>query len=515
MPNVFRIKDFELAGRIGVLETASGRVETPAFFPVVDPLRQEIDLQEIKEAGFNQVITNAYLLYRRFGDKAREMGVHRILGFDGVIMTDSGAYQMLEYGSIDVDQRTVVSFEKDIKSDIAVILDHPTGDVSRRLAEQSVINTLNNAREAISYLDLENSKTIWVLPIQGGKYLDLVAKSASESADLPYPMYGIGSPTVFMEKYNYKVVVDMIGTAKRFLRPERPAHLFGAGHPLMFPFAAALGIDTFDSASYMLYARDDRYITDYGTVKLQELEYFPCSCPVCRKYTPKDLLEMPPEQRRKLLAIHNLYAIKRSIERVKQSIREGRLWELLVEVSHYRPEMREALRAISKYYRYMESFTPTSKGGLRGARLFSIESTWNPRIIRLRTWVLLRYRPSFNLVRLAPLLSRSGMCQQSKADGLSLVYYIPYLGAVPEEICGAYPTAQFSYGEPVPDDVIRDLVNFLRALVIRLKREGHDIIVEATPKKRWSLEVGQEMQRMGLKVLWAGDLKGGPKAQHG
>jgi len=492
----FKVKDFELAGRIGVLETKSGRVETPAFFPVIDPLRQDVTPQEIKEVGFNQVITNAYLLFKRFGEKAKEVNVHSVLGFDGVIMTDSGAYQLLEYGKIDIKQETIVSFEREIGSDIAVILDHPTGDVSRRLAEESVNETLRNAKEALGYIGSDGP--VWVLPIQGGRYLDLVARSAKESAELPYPMYGIGSPTVFMEKYNYNVVIDMIGTAKRFLRPERPVHLFGAGHPLIFPFAVALGIDTFDSASYMLYARDDRYITDYGTVKLQDLEYFPCSCPVCIKYTPRDLLEMPPAQRRKLLAIHNLYMIRRAIERVKQSIREGRLWELLVEISNYRPEAKEALRAISKHYKYMESFTPTSKGNLRGVRFTSLESTWNPRVLRLRTWVLLNYRPAARSVKLVPLLSRTGMCPRLRGEGVA--YYLPYLGVVPAELCGAYPTAQFSYAEPVPGDVVRDLVNFMRSLAIRLRSEGYTVAVEVAQRKSWSVEVGRELGRLSFPV---------------
>ncbi len=497
--DAFRIRDLELAGRIGTLVTKSGSIETPAFFPVVDPIRQDVSPQEIKEIGFSQIITNAYLFYKRAGGSPTD--VHRLLGFEGVIMTDSGAYQMLEYGTIEVPQETIIKFEKAIGSDIAVILDHPTGNIGRRKAEESVENTLRNAKEALKLVDVENDSTIWVLPVQGGKYLDLVSRSAMSSADLPYPMYGIGSPTVFMEKYDYKVVVDMIGTAKRFLRPERPVHLFGAGHPLIFPFAVALGVDTFDSASYMLYARDDRYITDYGTVRLQDLEYFPCSCPVCSKYTPKDLLEMPPQQRRRLLAIHNLYAIKRAIERVKQSIREGRLWELLVEISSYRPEMKETLRAISKYYTYMVSFTPTSKGGLRGVRFTSLESTWNPRVMRFRTWVLTRYIPPSSSVLLRPLVSRSGMCPRPSGDA-HIIYYLPYLGAIPYEACGAYPSAQFSYPASVPQDVIRDLINYIKALVVRLRFKGATISAEASRKLAWSLEVGRALEGMGISVTW-------------
>nr|UMA73081.1 putative tRNA-guanine transglycosylase ITB [uncultured archaeon] len=228
----FKIRDFELAGRTGVLYTKSGPLETPAFFPVVDPIRQEVAINDIVEVGFKQVITNAYLLYKRAQREGitDKVDVHKVLNFDGVIMTDSGAYQLLEYGNIDLGQETIVNFERQVGSDIAVILDHPTGDVGRRDAERSVEETLRNARSALEMIK-DDESTVWVLPIQGGKYLDLVRRSAEESSRLPYPMYGVGSPTVFMERYRYDIVVKMIGTAKQALPPERPVHLFGAGHP--------------------------------------------------------------------------------------------------------------------------------------------------------------------------------------------------------------------------------------------------------------------------------------------
>ncbi len=502
---VFRIRDYELAGRIGTLHTKSGPVETPAFFPVIDPLRQELTINDIKEVGFNQVITNAYLLYKRFGETASKEGVHKVLGFDGVVMTDSGAYQLLEYGHIDMDQGSIIRYEEAVGSDIAVILDHPTGDVSRKEAEESVAKTLGNAKEALSVVNVEESRTVWVLPVQGGKYLDLVARSAEESSKLPYPMYALGSPTVFMEKYRYGVVLDMLGTAKLRLPPERPLHLFGAGHPLIFPFAAALGADTFDSASYILYARDDRYMTDYGTVRLQDLEYFPCSCPICRKYTPRDLLEMPPGERRRLLALHNLYVIKRSLERTKQAIREGRLWELLVEVSRYRPEAREALRKLSKYYRLLEEFTPRTKGGLRGLKLTSIESVWNPRVMRYRAWAVSAYTPTVPRVLLRPMTSYAGRCQGPRArKDYEVVYYLPYLGLVPESACGVYPTAQHSYSRVVDYDVIRDLINSVRAFVIRARSLGYEVMAEASDRISWSAEVGRELTRLNVRVTWTG-----------
>jgi len=72
---VFKIRDFELAGRIGTLITKGGQVETPAFFPVIDPIRQEVSISDIEEVGFRQVITNAYpALQEVWGQGARRRG---------------------------------------------------------------------------------------------------------------------------------------------------------------------------------------------------------------------------------------------------------------------------------------------------------------------------------------------------------------------------------------------------------------------------------------------------------
>jgi len=104
---VFEVRYSDLAGRIGRLETPHGVVETPAFVPVVHPVRQTVSTQFLKKMGFQIVITNAYITLRHYGDEARKRGIHDIIGYDGAVMTDSGGYQVLEYGSVDVEPATM------------------------------------------------------------------------------------------------------------------------------------------------------------------------------------------------------------------------------------------------------------------------------------------------------------------------------------------------------------------------------------------------------------------------
>ena len=284
----FEIKHRDLLARIGRLETKSGVVETPILLPVVNPAIQSIPPKVMREEfGCTALMTNAYIIRKRSEAKATEIGIHRFLDFDGVVMTDSGAYQLLIYGDVPITNKDIVRFQENIGTDIGVILDVPTGwGVSQQYAKHTVEETLKRAKE------LAKSKTrkdiLWTGPIQGGAHLDLVAESAKRMGELPFQIHALGSPTPVMEQYLFRTLVDMIVSAKQNLPPDRPLHLFGAGHPFMFSLAVALGCDTFDSAAYALFARNEKYLTNYGTILLKDLKYFPCSCPGCQKYDPRD-----------------------------------------------------------------------------------------------------------------------------------------------------------------------------------------------------------------------------------
>jgi len=248
----FEIRERDMLARIGRLKTKSGEIETPLLFPVINPNVQPISPKRMREVfGCNALITNAYILKKRFGDKPIEKGVHNFLDFNGVVMTDSGAYQILVYGDIEATPKEIVEYQERIDADIATILDLPTGwKVSKKYAENTVRETLKRAKELFQTKTRED--ILWVGPIQGGRYLDLVAESAVKVGELPFQIHALGSPTEVMEHYRFDVLVDMIMTAKMNMPIERPLHLFGAGHPFMFALAVALGCNLFDSAAYAI-----------------------------------------------------------------------------------------------------------------------------------------------------------------------------------------------------------------------------------------------------------------------
>ncbi|MBO8175721.1 MAG: tRNA guanosine(15) transglycosylase TgtA [Thermococcus sp.] len=355
----FEIKARDAAGRIGKLEVNGKKIETPAIMPVVNPKQLIVTPKELKEMGFNIIITNSYIIYKdeELRQKALEMGIHKLLDYDGIIEVDSGSFQLMRYGGIDVTNREIIEFQHKIGVDIGTFLDIPTvPDAPREKAEEDLRITLERAKEAEEIKQIPMNATV-----QGSTYLDLRTYAAKKLSEMNFEIHPIGAVVPLMESYRYRDLVDVVIASKLGLRPDRPVHLFGAGHPMIFALAVAMGIDLFDSASYALYAKDDRYLTPEGTKHLSELEYFPCSCPVCSRYTPQELREMPKEERVKLLALHNLWVIREELNRVKQAIKEGELWRLVDERSRSHPKLFSAYKRLLEYRDYLEENEPITK----------------------------------------------------------------------------------------------------------------------------------------------------------
>jgi 7-cyano-7-deazaguanine tRNA-ribosyltransferase len=355
---MFEIRAKDGLGRIGRLHIKGKTIETPTIMPVINPTKTVISPKEIQElVGCSMIITNAYIIYTSpLKEKALNKGVHALLDFDGVIETDSGSYQLMSYGNINVTNEEIITFQQDIESDITTFLDIPTTpDVSYTEAESDLEITLTRAKEAVKIKDSLMNGTV-----QGGKFLELRKRAAQAMYGLNFDIYPIGAVVPFLLKYDFESLVDIILTCKKYLPVDKPVHLFGAGHPLVLAFAVLLGCDLFDSAAYVLYAKGDRYLTPFGTKKIEDLQYFPCGCPVCTKSDPEEIEGLPQEERVKFLAKHNLYATFAELNTIKQAIHEGSLWELVESRIRNHPNLYESYKIIKKYS-FLEEFEPFTK----------------------------------------------------------------------------------------------------------------------------------------------------------
>ena len=447
----FEVRYSDLAGRIGKLETVHGILETPAFIPVVHPVRQTISPQFLKNLGFNGLITNAYTTLKYYGDDARTRGIHDILNYDGVIMTDSGGYQILEYGAIKAEPGVISQFERDIGSDISVPLDKPTGyGLKYQKAKDHVEETLANAKDTLEGRNVgrkeseqgydNHNNTIWVGPVQGGEHLDLVRYCANALDKMGFPVLAIGSPVEF------SILAQMITAVKRTV-PTKPIHLFGAGHPLTIPLAVSLGCDMFDSASYMLYAKDDRYMHANGTVKLQDLSYLTCPCPVCCTHTIKELRQMSRVDRTEEIAKHNLYVLKAEVGTVKQAIVDGRLWEYVMLKARAHPKLMKAMD-LFKNFEFLEDGTPLFKS--KAIFLYEPIDQYRPearrfrRIVSTFRSVVKKNLVLYPIVQLQPFYTTRDFVQLvKKFPDAQICVYNQFLGVIPVEICPCSSPSEF------------------------------------------------------------------------
>jgi len=490
----FEIKEKDLLGRIGKLKTRTATVETPLLFPVINPSLQPVPPKRLKENfGFEAVITNAYILKKRFQNRPVDESLHKFLGFDGAIMTDSGAYQILVYGDVEYSQKEIVAYQEGIGSDIATILDIPTGwRVTKEQAQVTVAETLRRAKDFFNHKT--RSDILWVGPVQGGKHLDLVESSAAEMGKLPFDIHALGSPTEVMENYRYDTLAEMILTAKKGIPIQRPLHLFGAGHPSMFALAVALGCDLFDSAAYALYARENRYMTENGTWHLDELDYFPCACPRCSNETPKSLQTKPAKEREIFLAEHNLYVCQAEIKRIKQAIRNGRLWELVEMRVHAHPSLLSALKKLKGYAGFLEMYSPTIKNS--GLFYFHSEGLARPEITHYKKRLMQNYTSPKNAQALlllpqtrnkpfhkAPEFKKIRQVQRRLGLELSgkvhvCVFCAPF-GVVPLELDEVYPLSQHESALPLDFETVTFVAVQVADYVKRMSYAGVVLLNDA------------------------------------
>jgi len=329
--------------------------------PVIHPKKQKID---VKKFDTEIVITNAYLVYKdeELKEKALSEGIHKLIDFDGPVMTDSGSFQLSVYGDIDISNKEVIEFQEAIKTDIGTSLDIPTAPYEKiEKVKKDLKITLERAKEAVEYKEDKNMEMLLNSVVQGSTYPELRSCCADELSKLNADLYPIGAVVPLMENYKYMDLVDIVMSSVSHLPDSTPRHLMGAGHPMLFALAVAMGCDLFDSAAYILYAEDDRFLTTRGTYKLENLQEMPCSCEVCSNYTPDDLRAMEKEQRTKLIAEHNLNVSFAELRVIRQAIIDGDLMELVEERCRVHPMLLDACRRLDKYTDDLELYDPRIK----------------------------------------------------------------------------------------------------------------------------------------------------------
>jgi queuine tRNA-ribosyltransferase len=353
------------AARRGVVQTAHGAVETPAFMPVgTQGAVKAVTHRDLEDIGTEIILANTYHLYLRPGAEriGRLGGLHQFIGWMKPILTDSGGYQVFSLAARRRVQEEGVTFRShldgsehlltpesavDIQarlgSDIAMVLDecleHPA---THDRARESLERTLRWARRARDYF-LRLSEPLLTNPgqaqfgiIQGGTFADLRRQSVEGTLAIGFEAYAIGGLSVGEP---ISIMYDVTEQTAQLLPGDRPRYLMGVGTPLDLVESVARGIDMFDCVLPTRNARNGQLFTSTGRLNIKNAEYAEdqrppdpeCACYTCRHFSRaylRHLFHAGEMTAGTLNTLHNLHFYLDTMRRIREAIVFSTLEEL-------------------------------------------------------------------------------------------------------------------------------------------------------------------------------------------
>lgn len=468
LPISFEIRGRDAAARLGRFTTDHGTVTTPTLLPVINPNIDFIAPREMRaKFGTEMIITNSYVIRKseKLRDRALAEGVHKLIDWDGPVMTDSGTFQMYVYGKVSVEPDEIAAFQRDIGVDVGTILDiFSTPDRTLEEARADMDETLARAKTAAAIkggMALNGT-------VQGGVHPELRQECATRYREIDIDFHAIGGVVPLMERQRWATLVDVIVGAKQGLDPSRPVHLFGAGHPQMFALGALLGCDFFDSSSYAKYAKDGRMMFEDGTRHLADMTESGCACETCSRHSPEELRALPEAERERALGIHNLAVSFQELRRVREAIRSGRLWELAFARAQTHPTLTDGLRRALDHGAWIETLEPISKPN--AFFWTGPDSGRRPEVRRARERLVSRWSPRGRDMFLLPAPERKpvGDAYAELAPRLAgrpvVAAARSAFGPVPFELDGTYPFAQSVEPAELKQETLEELSVHLATL---------------------------------------------------
>jgi queuine tRNA-ribosyltransferase len=350
----FAVSHRDGAARRGRLELAHGAVDTPAFMPVgTYGTVKAMSPAELREVGAQIVLGNTFHLWLRPGVEvvARHGGLHRFMGWDGPILTDSGGFQVFSLGALRKIGEDGVQFaspingdrllltpeesmrvQRTLDSDIAMVFDdctpHPA---THKQAEKSMQLSLRWAERAKAAFAGSRNALFGI--VQGGVYADLRDTCLEGLTRIGFDGYAIGGLAVGEPREARERV--LAHTAPR-LPAERPRYLMGMGTPEDIIHAVAAGIDLFDCVLPTRNARNGWLYTRRGDVKIRNARWRDdarpldesCACYACRHFTRAYLHHLQKANEilgARLNTLHNLHYYQTLMRELRDAIEGARL----------------------------------------------------------------------------------------------------------------------------------------------------------------------------------------------
>lgn len=346
----------DTAARQGRWVTPHGVVETPAFMPVGTLATVKgVTPEQLRQAGVQMVLANTYHLALRPGPElvAEMGGLHRFMGWDGPILTDSGGFQVFSLARLSKLDDEKVVFRSHIDGDLLELSPERAVHIQEMLGADCImcldecpahdvdVNRLTAAvdrttRWAVRCRDAQKRDDQALFGIvQGGTNRALRERSAAGLLPLNFLGYAIGGLSVGEEPSKMYETLDW---TVPLLPTDRPRYLMGVGRPVDLVEAVCRGVDLFDCVLPTRNGRNAMAFTSQGPLKLRNRVFQrdpepldpDCPCPVCRQFCRAYLrhLFLVNEMLGPILVSwHNVAYYQQLMASMRAAIRENRLAE--------------------------------------------------------------------------------------------------------------------------------------------------------------------------------------------
>ncbi len=328
-------------------------VPTPAFMPVgTQGTVKGMLPSEVAATGARALLANTYHLWLRPGPErvARLGGLHRFMRWDGLILTDSGGFQVYSLGSLRQVSDEGVRFRSHLDgsprflspeeamrvqrllgSDVAMVLDEcPPGRAERTRIEAAMRRTTDWARRCLATEPAPGQARFGI--VQGGIHLDLRLAHLEEIAAMSFEGLALGG---FSVGEPVERMHELLAEVAPRMPTDRPRYLMGVGTPQDLIRAIGTGLDLFDCVLPTRNARTGQALTWRGRVNLKQARHAEdtdpidpaCTCPTCRTFDRAYLRHLFKAREMlgpRLLTWHNLHFYQRLTEAARDAIVQGR-----------------------------------------------------------------------------------------------------------------------------------------------------------------------------------------------